>query len=130
MRRSLLWGGVLLLFALSGCSCGKGADDGGTPPEDAGLADGGEPPDAGAPIVACEVAAQPGGVPAECAVPPTGACQTSADCLSGLCLQRASGSVCTGACAADADCDAGSSCAREWTGAGLEGYCVPQGRAP
>jgi hypothetical protein len=65
---------------------------------------------------------------AACNVANTGTCTTSADCASGLCLQRHSGRICTTTCNDSQPCATGMECEWRHTGAGLLGYCVPKTR--
>ena len=127
---------VVALIAVSGCKCGGAqlgdagaADDGGRLLPDGGLSDGGAadagPIDAGDLFQVCEVAAQAGGLPVECAIITTGACATAADCPMGMCLALATGKVCTQPCLLDADCANARVCERRTTGNGVEGFCVP-----
>lgn len=141
MRRQ--WGVLFAFLALGSCAqCGKPAQpDGGEVGGGAGRGDGGGAgggggadvdagTDAGPRLVGCEVAAQAGAAPPEC-TPPTGTCRTAADCpSSGLCLQLGTGSVCTQACADAGACSAGWTCQLRWTGAGQQGFCVPERRTP
>jgi len=141
MRRR--WGVLLALVLLGSCAqCGSAGqpDGGGGGTGGSGGAGGGDgggaggggggDVDAGGPkLVGCEVTPQTGGVPPECA-PPPGACTSAADCPSDLCLQLGSGSVCTTPCADAGSCNAGWTCQLRWTGAGQQGFCVPERRMP
>lgn len=65
---------------------------------------------------------------AACDAVDAGACLTSADCPSGICLTLHSGRVCVDACDDDAHCPQGMECEMRHTGTGLQGYCVPTQR--
>ncbi len=50
-------------------------------------------------------------------------CEEAADCLSGLCVDTGSGTVCTRRCGPDSHCGTGLECVR--TGDGRDAVCVP-----
>jgi len=86
--------------------------------------------DAGAPTnddkrMGCAAPALAPGTP-ECS-PATSGCKQPGDCPAGLCLKTATGGVCTTDCRASADCLNDWHCEARWTGAGREGFCLPNG---
>lgn len=132
MRLSVL--SVLLASAVwAGCQCGPSPAgtpaDGGEDSID-GSVDGADASvglDAAHLVVVCTVPRPTQGpVPAECATPPVGACSSSKDCPSGLCLNLTTGARCTATCKVDGDCSGTERC-RVVDSIG-EGYCLPKSR--